>query len=64
MAGAKRIHCDRTQPGALTAALAGHRDAFDVIYDHTAYRPADMEPLISVVVMALPLARLVRLRAL
>lgn len=45
--GARRIHCDRTQPGALTAALADHRDAFDVIYDHTAYRPADMEPLIE-----------------
>jgi len=46
-AGAKRIHCDRTQPGALTAALSDHRDAFDIIYDHTAYRPADMEPLIE-----------------
>jgi nucleoside-diphosphate-sugar epimerase len=45
--GARRIHCDRTQPGALTAALADHRDAFDVVFDHTAYRPADMEPLIE-----------------
>jgi nucleoside-diphosphate-sugar epimerase len=45
--GAKRIHCDRTQPGALTAALASHRDAFDVIFDHTAYYPADMQPLID-----------------
>jgi nucleoside-diphosphate-sugar epimerase len=36
--GARRIHCDRTQPGALAAALAPHRDAFDVIFDHTAYR--------------------------
>jgi hypothetical protein len=45
--GARRIHCDRTQPGALTEALANHRDDFDVIFDHTAYRPADMAPLIE-----------------
>jgi nucleoside-diphosphate-sugar epimerase len=45
--GARRIHCDRTQPGALTAALAPYRDAFDVVFDHTAYRPADMRPLIE-----------------
>jgi nucleoside-diphosphate-sugar epimerase len=45
--GAKRIHCDRTQTGALAAALLPHRDAFDAIFDHTAYRPADMEPLIE-----------------
>jgi nucleoside-diphosphate-sugar epimerase len=45
--GARRIHCDRTQPGALTAALSEHRDAFDVIFDHTAYHPADMQPLID-----------------
>jgi nucleoside-diphosphate-sugar epimerase len=45
--GARRIHCDRTQPRALAAALAPHRDAFDVIFDHTAYRPSDMAPLIE-----------------
>lgn len=45
--GARRIHCDRTQAGALAAALAPHRDAFDAIFDHTAYRPADMAPLIE-----------------
>ena len=45
--GARRIHCDRTRPGALTAALTDHRDAFDVVFDHTAYRPDDMEPLIK-----------------
>lgn len=45
--GVGRIHCDRTQPGALAQALGSHRDAFDVIFDHTAYRPADMEPLIE-----------------
>jgi len=45
--GARRIHCDRTQPGALTAALTDLRDAFDVIFDHTAYQPSDMAPLIE-----------------
>jgi nucleoside-diphosphate-sugar epimerase len=45
--GARRIHADRTRAGALAAALAPHRDAFDVVFDHTAYRPADMAPLIE-----------------
>jgi len=45
--GARRIHCDRTQPGALASALKPHRDDFDAIFDHTAYRPADMAPLIE-----------------
>ena len=45
--GARRIHCDRTQPGALGAVLAGHRDAFDAIFDHTDYHPSDMAPLIE-----------------
>jgi nucleoside-diphosphate-sugar epimerase len=45
--GVQRIHCDRTQAGALTEALTPHRDAFDVVFDHTAYRPDDMEPLIK-----------------
>ena len=40
--GARRIHCDRTQPGALAQALGPHRDDFDVVFDHTAYRPADI----------------------
>jgi nucleoside-diphosphate-sugar epimerase len=45
--GVRRIHCDRTKPGALATALAPHRDEFDAIFDHTAYRPRDMEPLIE-----------------
>jgi nucleoside-diphosphate-sugar epimerase len=45
--GARRIHCDRTQAGALQAALTPYRDAFDVIFDHTAYQPEDMAPLIE-----------------
>ncbi len=45
--GARRIQCDRTEPGALADALAPHRDAFDAIFDHTAYRLADMAPLLE-----------------
>ncbi|HEY2750232.1 NAD-dependent epimerase/dehydratase family protein [Phenylobacterium sp.] len=45
--GVSRIHCDRTQPGALASALDGYRDAFDVIFDHTAYRPSDIEPMVE-----------------
>jgi nucleoside-diphosphate-sugar epimerase len=46
-AGARRIHCDRTQPGALAAALRDHRDDFDAAFDHTAYHVGDMEPLLE-----------------
>ncbi|MCC6920280.1 MAG: NAD-dependent epimerase/dehydratase family protein [Alphaproteobacteria bacterium] len=45
--GARRIVCDRTQPGALAAALKDHRDAFDAVFDHTAYRPSDVAPLVE-----------------
>jgi nucleoside-diphosphate-sugar epimerase len=45
--GTNRIHCDRTKPGALIEALTPFRDAFDAIFDHTAYAPADMEPLLE-----------------
>jgi nucleoside-diphosphate-sugar epimerase len=44
----RRIHCDRRVPGALAAALAPYADAFDVVFDHTAYVPEDMEPLIEI----------------
>jgi nucleoside-diphosphate-sugar epimerase len=45
--GARRIHADRRQPGALRAVLDGHRDDFDIVYDNTAYRPTDLEPVIE-----------------
>lgn len=45
--GVRRIHADRREPGALTAALRGERDAFDVIFDHTAYQVSDVEPLVE-----------------
>ncbi len=45
--GVRRIHADRREPGALRAALEPHRDAFDVVFDHTAYQPSDIEPLVE-----------------
>jgi UDP-glucose 4-epimerase len=45
--GCRRIHADRTVPGALHDALAAHRDDFDVVFDNTAYRVADLEPMID-----------------
>lgn len=46
-AGARRIHVDRTQPGALLDALGPHRDEFDVVFDNTAYAVADLEPMVE-----------------
>jgi nucleoside-diphosphate-sugar epimerase len=46
-AGSRRIHADRTVPGALTEALGPHRDDFDIVFDNTAYRVADLEPMIE-----------------
>ena len=46
-AGARRIHVDRTQPGALLDALKPYRDDFDVVFDNTAYMPRDLEPIIE-----------------
>src|SRR5690606_36022374 len=31
--GARRIHADRQEPGALAEALSGHRDDFDAVFD-------------------------------
>ena len=45
--GCRRIHADRTVPGALLDALAPHRDEFDIVYDNTAYQVADLEPLVE-----------------
>jgi nucleoside-diphosphate-sugar epimerase len=45
--GVRRIHANRREPGALTAALRDERDAFDVIFDHTAYQVSDVEPLVE-----------------
>ena len=45
--GAKRVHADRRVPGELERALASHRDAFDVVFDNTAYVPADVVPMVE-----------------
>ncbi|MEY2470941.1 MAG: hypothetical protein QOK28_270 [Actinomycetota bacterium] len=45
--GARRIHVDRQQPGALADALAPVRDDFDIVYDNTSYRVADLEPVVE-----------------
>ncbi len=45
--GVRRIHADRRQPGALEAALKDHRDAFDVVFDHTAFELSDVQPMVE-----------------
>jgi nucleoside-diphosphate-sugar epimerase len=45
--GAKRIHADRRIPGEFAKALAPYRDAFDVVFDNTAFVPADIEPMVE-----------------
>jgi nucleoside-diphosphate-sugar epimerase len=45
--GVRRIHADRRVPGAITDALGPHRDDFDVVFDNTAYSPADLEPMVE-----------------
>jgi nucleoside-diphosphate-sugar epimerase len=45
--GVQRIHADRRLPGAFEAALRDRREAFDVIFDNTAYVPADVQPMVE-----------------
>jgi nucleoside-diphosphate-sugar epimerase len=45
--GTRRLHGDRQQPGVLAEVLHDHRDDFDVVFDNTAYRPSDLEPLVE-----------------
>ena len=45
--GARRIHADRRIPGEFEKALGRHRDAFDVVFDNTAFVPSDIEPMIE-----------------
>src|SRR5262245_38840440 len=44
---ARRIHCDRRVPGELERALEKQRDAFDAVFDNTAYVPADVVPMVE-----------------
>lgn len=46
-AGVRRIHADRRIPGAFEAALADHRDDFDVFFDNTAFTPDDVQPMLE-----------------
>jgi nucleoside-diphosphate-sugar epimerase len=45
--GARRIHADRRQPGEFETALAEHVDAFDVVFDNTAFTLSDVEPMVE-----------------
>jgi nucleoside-diphosphate-sugar epimerase len=45
--GVRRLHGDRTRPGVITEVLGPHRDEFDAVFDNTAYRPSDLEPMIE-----------------
>jgi len=45
--GARRLHGDRQQPGVLESVLDPARDAFDAVFDNTAYAPKDVQPLIE-----------------
>jgi len=45
--GARRIHADRRVPGEFEKALAPYRDAFDVVFDNTAFVPADIQPMLE-----------------
>jgi nucleoside-diphosphate-sugar epimerase len=46
-AGARRIHADRRVPGEFEAALGPLRDDFDVVFDNTAFVPADVLPMVE-----------------
>ena len=45
--GTRRLHGDRQAPGVLAEVLGPHRDEFDIVFDNTAYRPSDLEPLVE-----------------
>jgi nucleoside-diphosphate-sugar epimerase len=45
--GARRIHADRRIPGEFEKVLGPYRDAFDVVFDNTAFVPTDIEPMVE-----------------
>ena len=45
--GARRLHGDRQVRGAIVDVLGPHRDEFDAVFDNTAYRPSDLEPMVE-----------------
>lgn len=46
-AGVKRLHADRRVAGEFERVLAPHRDAFEVVFDNTAFVPADLAPMLT-----------------
>lgn len=44
--GLKQIHCDRTDPDALKAALSGQ--TFDIIFDNNGRKLSDTQPLVEI----------------
>ena len=60
--GARRLHGDRQQPGAITEVLGPHRDEFDVVFDNTAYTPSDLEPMVELFAGRVAALRLHQLR--
>lgn len=46
-AGVRRLHADRQVPGELIDVISEHRDAFDIVYDNTAYHVTDLRPLVE-----------------
>ena len=45
--GVRRLHGDRQVPGAIHETLAPYRDAFDIVFDNTAYTVRDLEPMVD-----------------
>jgi len=45
--GVQRLHGNRRRPGVLQAVLDPVRDQFDAVFDNTAYRVPDLEPLVE-----------------
>jgi nucleoside-diphosphate-sugar epimerase len=45
--GVRRLHGDRREAGVIAEVLGPHREAFDVVFDNTAYVPGDLEPMVT-----------------
>lgn len=48
--GVKRLHADRRIPGEFERVLTPHRDAFDAIFDNTAFTLDDLQPMVDLFV--------------
>lgn len=45
--GVRRLHADRRVPGEFERVLDRHRDAFDVVFDNTAFTLDDLRPMVE-----------------